>query len=155
MHAYHALAEASPKTSGIHRLPVCYRASSLIVSRLLEDNYMARHEITTTEGIGEHSYAVLNPDAPDELLVDATWQQFLPASQANENTPKVLVGSRRDIIKQARDYGVGESALNVWKRPTYNLSVDQRQHNDRLAEDAAGAADTSGAWESFMADPRR
>lgn len=149
--AYHAISETGFMADNVHRLPVCYQASALIVTSLLENNYRAQHEITTTEGVGEHSYVVVNPSEVDELVIDATWQQFLPDDKVNEDTPKVLVGSRDDIIKRARAYGVIEPALDVWKVPIHGMSIEQQQYNNRCAEAMADNAELEGAWESFMA----
>jgi hypothetical protein len=153
--AYDTLSSKGLDRDNIHKLQVCYEASSLVVNQLLENGHIARHEISSGEKVRQHSYVVVDTLDEGEMLIDPTWQQFLPkGSQAQAEIPRVLVGNRRSVISKAREYGVAESILKVWEKQSNNMSVEQQRVNDQEAEAQAETAESSGAWEKFLLGPK-
>jgi hypothetical protein len=86
-----------------------------------------------------------------EIVIDPTWQQFLPKDKVSERMPKVLVGTRDEIISQAQRFGVDEFTLKLWRKQEIKMTVSQQKHVDNEAKEAADHAEEDGAWERFMA----
>ena len=138
------------------RLPVCFKASDLMLRSLVDSGYDARQEVVIKEGLGQHWYVVLNvildSGEDDEVIVDPTWQQLLPKDvpQTERDLPRVLIGTRREIMKEARSYGVTDALVSVWEAREFGMSAEEQRLNDRAAEVAADLAAEQGAWDSFM-----
>jgi hypothetical protein len=135
----------------VHRLAVCYQASALIASHLFENGYYAEHEIRSGWTVTEHSYVTIDVGLNTEIVIDPTWQQFLPKDKVSERMPKVLVGTRDEIISQAQRFGVDEFTLKLWRKQEIKMTVYQQKHVDNEAKEAADHAEEDGAWERFMA----
>ncbi len=60
-----------------------------------------------------HSYVSFpGPDNPeDEIIADGTWGQFIPANLVYLGEPKVLLGNRNAVIKEAIKYGIPYMSL--------------------------------------------
>jgi hypothetical protein len=113
-HAYQATANKynlDPAT--VHRMRACHAVSRFMVDHLVE---VAGHE-ATSDNRGYHEYVELPATG---RIADATWQQHLPEGTSTDNLPKVLIGTRGDVVEQARAHGVRyESDLDTW-RPRKN-----------------------------------
>ena len=102
----------------IHRRRVCRFMSAELVSQLLDNGIQAQTESRAHDAIDEHRYVVIKPgDQGDEreVLIDATWQQFLPEGTDTSNLPKALVGTREEVVYQAAAAGIAEGDLKIWK----------------------------------------
>ena len=147
--AYASLVESGLPAGEVHRLAVCTEIGIKTVGHLLTQGYDAKLEIRQAEWVGQHSFIALFTRDGEEILADPTWQQFLPIIKRHEGLPKVLVGSRSDIIAQAKDYGVGEPALSLWHYDGPPMSQEEHQEADRAATIAAEEAAEKGEWERF------
>jgi len=152
--AYQTIAAEGLPLPEVHKLGVCYQASSLVVNSLLENGHSARHERRGGWSVVEHSYVAITTGTGTELLVDPTWQQFLPATKWSDQLPRVLVGERSDIIAKARKYGVDEASLTVWHNTGPPANIETHQKSDQDAARAADEAAKTGGWERFMASGR-
>lgn len=104
----------------IHRRPYCIQVTD-IARRLLTDLQIPSFVIVQGDTVeyGYHKFVGLgSPTEP--VLVDGTWQQFIPAYRHKINAfngkkpPKVLMGEPTKFIELAKDYGVREAALGQW-----------------------------------------
>lgn len=137
-----------------HKLPICFKAAELIVGSLADKGFQADHVISVSPSHGQHSYAVLRSNG-EATVIDPTWQQFLPASlRSSSDAPKTLIGSPSAVKADASNYGVPESALNLWNNDAH-LSIDDIRESDRRAEAASDAADENGRWAAFAARKRQ
>ncbi len=134
-----------------HRLSVCSEASSLMVKHLVSWGHHARQEFVVVDEVGPHSYGVV-VDGDEELIADLTWQQLLPKNGTEEerNLPRVLIGSRGQVMRTARSYGVAPPSLKVWEAQAANMSFEEHSLRDRAAEEEADKLNQK-AWERFMA----
>ena len=95
----------------VHRLRVCHELSRLMVEHLVKvEGVPAVHD-----NRGYHGYVAL-PDTGH--IADGTWQQLLPEDRRSADLPKVLFGTRDEVIAQARSYGVPDSDLTHWQPRT-------------------------------------
>ena len=152
--AFDKLASDTFTPHEIHKLSVCSQVSSLMINPLIENGHLARREIAMAEGVGVHSYVVIDNDG-EEILADATWQQFLRPGTATDDIPKVLVGDRGEIMRQARDYGVSNDVLKIWEFGNVAENPQQQAAQDRSAEAAAEQAAENGAWKRFVSNEAR
>jgi len=83
-----------------------------MVTHMVEQGVDARQD-----GTAYHSYAAIPRPGQEDILADGTWQQFLPPKrlQGDAVLPKVLVGTRAEVISAAHAYGVHEGDLGAWK----------------------------------------
>ena len=147
--AYETLAREGMPAEAMHKLCVCYQASALITDSLVENGYTATHEIQNGSTVVEHSFVTVKTRNGEELLVDPTWQQFLPKDKITPELPRVLIGDRSEVIAKAREFGVDEKALKIWEYQPNAMTVEQQKLRDRGAEDSADMAFATGAWERF------
>lgn len=152
--AYKALAEKTYGADEIHRLGVCYEITALMVASLLDNGYLVEHEIRSGWTVPEHSYVALDTGQGGEIIADPTWQQFLPKSKATADMPKVLMGTRDDVMGQARHFGVDEPTTKLWQKQGIKMTVAQQKFADLKAKQAADIAEENGAWDRFMAQGR-
>jgi|GEM_PF-1603105 hypothetical protein len=151
--AYGSLTDRGYSAEEVHRLPVCHRLASFIVEYLLGKGYEeVDHELGCSGDVPEHSYVTLkNTDQGSEIIIDPTWQQFLPRGKVIANMPKVLMGTRNSVIEQARRFGVDEPTTHIWQKQGFKMTVEQQKRADLEAQQEADRAYKSGAWERFMA----
>lgn len=93
----------------IHRQTVCHRAAELMLKYLVEAGVQGA-ERETRDLIPcwtDHSYVTL----PDGRIADPTWQQFADPDRLTEDTPRVLIGSRDEVIATLIEYGVSEEEV--------------------------------------------
>ncbi len=134
--AYQAVAERNGyELDDVHHQPECMMVAKLMVSDLLEKGRDAVVDIAVTSKrpiLGrdgkrfyppltrrrlQHEYPVIRDDG-QEVIADATWQQFLDPLQRTADKPSVLVGSRQEVIEQAKNYGItSQHVLNLWDVP--------------------------------------
>lgn len=148
-HAYSFLTDRGYSAEEVHRLGVCHQATTLIVESLLDNGYRAEHEIRSGSAVAEHSYATLDIGPDEDIVIDPTWQQFLPKGTSTEGMPKVLIGTRSSVIEQALRFGVDEATTQLWQKQSIKLTAKQQRRIDLKAEQAADAAVKNGAWERF------
>jgi hypothetical protein len=80
--------------------------------------------------VDEHRYLVLDIDG-EEIIVDPSWQQFLPQELRTEDLPRALVGTREEVMEQAFNAGVNPIDTQLWApKGVYdepeNLTREQR-----------------------------
>lgn len=110
-YAYAAAAsrfDLDPNT--IHRTKVCHAISQCMIDHLVEGGVPA-----TRDSRGYHSYVELTGT---DKIADGAWQQFLSHSDPSVDLPKVLFGTRDEVIAQAKAHGVPESYLKHWQTRT-------------------------------------
>lgn len=155
--AYRLLVEKGGySTEEVHRLSVCHQATALMVNSLLDNGHRVEHEIRSGWTVTEHSYVVLNTCTgdEDEIVIDPTWQQFLPKDKVTIDIPKVLIGTRDSVIEQARRFGVDELTTQLWQKQGIKMTVKQQKQVDLEAKRAADRAEADGAWERFATQSR-
>lgn len=122
--AYRRIAEARyiPHEE-VHRHDICQGVSALILGHeLIKDNSAFHLEGRLLPIFGnetgfyaEHHYLVYEDRYGVEEIVDASWQQFLPANNTNDNLPKVLIGNRSDFVDYVLDAGMPQEAVDFWR----------------------------------------
>lgn len=98
-----------------HKLAVCQTAAELMVGAMEDMGYQARVESRRVWSARQgHNYPVIDAGKgrKNEVIADPTWQQFL--LDPPEDAPRVLVGTRREVIEQAKAYGVDSRTAKVW-----------------------------------------
>jgi hypothetical protein len=150
-HAYSELVERGYPEDEIHKIALCYDASAIMVGKLTEWGYSARHEVYVSPSLGEHSIASVS-DHTGETIGDATWQQFLAdRSGDTSHMPKMLVGNRESVAAQAAAYAVNPDALDFWRGVLQRRDPKQQRQINAEAARAADTAADQGLWEAFMA----
>lgn len=99
----------------IHRMRICHIIAELMVKNLVELEPKARVETKGGWTVDLHSYINVKPDS--DLIADPTWQQFINKDVLSSDAPKVLVGSRGEIVNALRSHGVDEVTLDLWRKP--------------------------------------
>lgn len=64
-----------------------------------------------------HYYVKFPSDKPpeDEVIADATWQQFIPEDQRTDDLPKALIGTRREVHNTLLGLGFTDKDLfKIW-----------------------------------------
>lgn len=113
--AQRVAAERDIATDEVYRRRVCRFMSAEILSYLMDNGIEVKPESRAPYLIDEHRYVVINPGNPDrELIVDATWQQFLPEGTDTSRLPRALIGTRDEVIAQAESAGVAQTDLRIW-----------------------------------------
>ncbi|MBI2589300.1 hypothetical protein HYW35_03835 [Candidatus Saccharibacteria bacterium] len=115
----------------VHRGPVCHMAASILLKHLRSIGYPAFQEKRTVNS-GGHSYVVVDNQVV-EILGDPTWQQFV-SYNPRVVRPRVLVGTRDQVIEQALGFGMHVSHAGFWKPSPIRLirkpslaTVDQKE----------------------------
>jgi len=97
----------------IHRQRVCAFITRALISNLEADGYDP-FQLGRDVGVrGTHMYLGLE-SARGLILVDGTWQQFVPRLKRNPTLPRVLVGTRNEAVNFAEDAGVKTRHLDYW-----------------------------------------
>lgn len=96
----------------VHRCAVCHQSARLMMEKLVKKGYPTVRQIATIDG-GEHSFVVIY-DQDLEIVADSTWQQFT-SYKSGRYLPKVLIGTRKNVISQARKYGVSNFFTKYWE----------------------------------------
>ena len=111
--AYGVVAGREGRSSdGIHHEGTCHKVTKEMLRPLRDAGYEVSRKSYDYADLADHSYLVLNISG-EEIVIDPTWQQFLPESKISSKLPKVLVGTREQVIAQADHYGVGK-AKRFW-----------------------------------------
>lgn len=96
----------------VHAEPVCRDMTTLMVLSLFEAGESPR--VDSRGGrLDEHRYVIIG-DGPDEYVADPTWQQFLPLERRSSGLPKVLIGTRKEVMTFAAEAGVDPTDVQVW-----------------------------------------
>lgn len=121
--AYAAIAEASDGQiphEEVHRAEVCLTVSDLMLKSILKAG-ATQEDINQVERVnpqlkaGHHLYLVRKLDGQEEII-DPTWQQFLDKGRYNDQLPKILRGSRQQVLEEARKAGIEDAAvLDLWR----------------------------------------
>jgi hypothetical protein len=128
-------AERQLDPAEVRRSRVCRFMSTELVLGLIDNGVQhVRTDSRAGRAIDEHRYVVINPDTPDETLVDATWQQFLPAHVDATNLPRALVGSREEVVSQAAAAGIAEADLAMWEPATAETMARHLTPQERVAQ---------------------
>jgi hypothetical protein len=64
-----------------------------------------------------HCYPVIetNGTPKNDIIVDATWQQFLTPKQRSGDLPNALVGTRQQVITELQSHGItNEELVRTW-----------------------------------------
>jgi len=108
----------------VNNIPSCFRVASYMVSSLIDNGHRAQQEFRGGWNIIAHSYVTVKTANRAEIVIDPTWQQFLPENKRMAEVPKVLFGSRAKVVSKARSFGVDEFALQLlWKKPLVKIVV--------------------------------
>lgn len=107
--------------------PICRPMTTILVLSLFEAGQSPR--VDSRGGrLDEHRYVLLG-DKEDEVVIDSTWQQFLPKDALSEDLPKVLIGSREAVIDFAVHAGVSAEDSLVWSAdrvlPPYQTATER------------------------------
>lgn len=110
----------------IRRLDVCSKVAHRMLQSLLQKGYNAQQELVSAPRAVFHSFITITPknaENTDEILADPMWQQFLPETVDTPNLPGVLIGTRAEVIAQARQYGVEEEHLKMYAKHLVTLTA--------------------------------
>ncbi len=106
----------------VPRSPECRLVTASISFALYKAG--VKYEIVSRGGehVDEHRYLVLG-----NTVVDATWKQFIPESDADD-LPDVFIGSREHLQDMAETHGAKPWAVRLWDEegPRRALSVEER-----------------------------
>jgi hypothetical protein len=66
------------------------------------------------------------------ILVDGTWQQFVPRKKRTGSLPKVAVGTAEEVVDLATNSGVADANLVYWSEgPSSDVQYEQRVRLDQ------------------------
>ncbi len=133
--AYHEVSSDQPEwPEGLepHRARLCQWISHIMLNKLVREGYKPLQILRAGQKVNEHSYlSFRNGDL--EVIADATWQQFAPRKR--DDLPKILLGTREEVVSQALDAGVNEKYLDLWMPSQVDFVIDNRVYEDALTED--------------------
>jgi len=105
----------------VHSQGNCHKVTSDMRRRLSDIGYDVEREIRHDRALGDHSYLTLDI-SEDEIIIDPTWQQFLPSARVSSELPKILIGTRDEVKSQARNFGVRNEVLRLWERRAFKFT---------------------------------
>jgi hypothetical protein len=152
-HAHRTLAEEGRPFADVHRITVCFRAAELMVDAMRNSGLHADHEVRNSVATGDHSYPTVTTSNGEVIVADPTWQQFLPKGNRTDHLPKVLIGTRDQVVAKARSAGVDEATLGLWKKGR-KTTLEELQRANLEADQEADKAEERGGWGKFMAQSR-
>ncbi|HSW36907.1 MAG TPA: hypothetical protein VLG37_00900 [Candidatus Saccharimonadales bacterium] len=114
--AYIEIAKAGFSPETVHREEVCLTASDLMLRELIDNGHKDTRAVERIGDIepGHHIYLVLDTGT-EELVVDPTWQQFFDPEALPADSPRVLIGTREEVVGQAAALGAPDTVLDVWR----------------------------------------
>lgn len=114
-------------TRNMHARPYCNQFTRAVVPILREAaedtdiNIRTREwqpssikDFLRTSGLFFHKFVTLEMSG-ESLLVDGTWQQFLPRWKRNLELPRIIVGTRDELVEFAAESGVHSRFHRVWQ----------------------------------------
>jgi hypothetical protein len=113
-YGYAVLGQATRKDSrAIYRRRYCCGVKLTFYDGFTRLGYDPRSVIRTRGLLQPHHYLDLESDR-GLILVDGTWQQFVPRSKRTPSLPKVAVGTADEIVNLAANAGVKDRNLVYW-----------------------------------------
>jgi hypothetical protein len=108
--------------SEVYRRPQCRMVTAFIIDVLREAGLDVEMVSRGGEHIEEHRYLKWG-----SKIIDATWQQFIPESDADD-LPKVYVGPRAGLQDLAELHGAEPWVIRLWDEdgPPRVLTVQER-----------------------------
>ena len=113
----------------IHRRRWCVGVTLAFYEGLEEMGYTPRTVIRTRGLLQPHHYLDLESER-GLILVDGTWQQYVPRNKRNPSLPKVAVGTADEVVALAVNAGVADRNLVYWEEARH--SSVQYEHRTRL-----------------------
>ncbi len=97
-------------------IPIVREACSNIDSRVMKREWRLSgvRDFIETRGLFFHNFISVEFQK-DELVIDGTWQQFVPKRQRHDELPLVLVGTRDEVVEYAGTSGVPQRFHRVWQ----------------------------------------
>lgn len=107
----------------IHAMPYCRAVTNSIMGYLQERSIDANPVVRRGERIDEHRYLKFG-----EMIIDATWQQFIPPNRRSDDLPKVYIGSREGLQDLVDLNGAATWVARLWDvdGPGRMLTVQER-----------------------------
>ena len=102
-------------SSEVHAVGLCHDIAEAAAKVLVARGRNARREEHGAWTVTDHSYVVLALISGEELIIDHTWQQFVNEERRG-NAPRVLIGTRAEVVACAKSFGVDELTLCLWDR---------------------------------------
>ncbi len=102
---------ASPEN--VHCIGLCVPATKLMVGYLGAMGHRAMR-VSAPRRIYHHYVSLEAEEGTEKVFADATWQQFLDAGLIRPELPKVLIGTRDELVEAARGFGVETVKLNAY-----------------------------------------
>ncbi|HEV2402918.1 MAG TPA: hypothetical protein VGS08_01825 [Candidatus Saccharimonadales bacterium] len=151
--AFGTLALEGYRQKDLHRVAVCAELADITVGNITRLHVSgAEHETHIGEDLTTHDYPVVRTTGGD-IVADGTWQQFLPPNRRSSHLPEVLIGTREEVAKAARNYGVPEEKISLWQIGT-KRDLEKTRLADAAADAASDRADRLGRWDAFIGSDR-
>ena len=95
-----------------HTKPWCRGMTTTMVLALFEIGETP--QVNARGGrLDEHRYVTIGDDDL-QIVIDPTWQQFLPPDRLTPELPKILIGTRPEVMRFAQEAGVLSDDALVW-----------------------------------------
>lgn len=101
----------------IHRARLCHEVAAVMVASLVESGVNATVETRGGWTVDSHSFGVILDADGTETIADPTWMQFLPV-ESTPTTPRVLTGSREEVVGTLARHGVDVTTQALWAPKT-------------------------------------
>lgn len=108
----------------IHRMDLCAWITRPLRLSLERQGYIFRPFGRQLEHSGPHVY-LRGETSRGLVLVDGTWQQFLPRWKRHPDLPKTIVGTPDEVVTFAKDAGVRTKNLDYWRRRRTIRVIDE------------------------------
>ncbi len=112
----------------IHQKRVCAWITKPMRLSLEEQGYVFYPFGRKLKWCWPHMY-LISEAAQGLILVDGTWQQFVPRLKRDPELPKVLVGAPDKLVALAKDAGMRGRHLDYWRlerSPRVSEEIDER-----------------------------
>lgn len=129
-HAYDTVAAARKyNASNVHRMRICFWISVPLCADLVEnkgyDFWLIERRLPSQWRQTEHVYLRSGETSRGLIVVDGTWQQFVPLRNRSPALPKVAVGTPDEVVSLAQAAGVPDQKLDYWREPPHDTRVEE------------------------------
>jgi hypothetical protein len=125
-YAYETVAEREGyPLDTLHERRACFWVSIPLCAELVEqgghDFSIVSRRLNSRWRRAEHVYLRSAETARGPIIVDGTWQQFVPRKNRGTYLPRVAVGTPEEIVSMAQNAGVSDRNLEYWRMPISNI----------------------------------
>ena len=117
-------------SEAMYMQPYCHNVSPESLKRIKALGWAAATDARHIDGVIYHEYLRFPGSGigQNEIIADGTWAQFLPDGVVNGYEPKVLFGTRAQVMETARRYEIPKlhAVFRCWMSPYEQTAAKRR-----------------------------